>query len=385
MARKKSVIILVITLVVVVALVVILGTKFGSSTSSSTQTDGTTVSEVDTGVPEVIDPAFYVDGEQIDDPGTIITLGTQEIPFDLYRYYYLETKRQMEQSSSYSTSTSGTQSSQSESIDWTTAENQQKLKDNTDAWLRNVYGLVQYTKDNNLTLTTQSQEKIDETIATSQQQLGENFEAYMSSSYIANTDTYTTLVTNQYIGYTAIWDIFKPELLDTFGPEKMMHAKHILVNFQDSTAQQTGTTTEVTDERKAEVKAKVDEIYERIQQGEDFDALLNEYNEDTGEPEEGYYFCEGKMVEEFYTATTNLEVGQISEPVESSYGYHIIKREEPADQTYIENNYSTLLSDALATTDILSTNINSKKQELGDALTLTPGKYYDYVLPENIK
>ena len=38
------------------------------------------------------------------------------------------------------------------------------------------------------------------------------------------------------------------------------------------------------------------------------------------------YFDRGKMVKEFETAAFNLEVGKISEPVKTQYGYHIIKR-----------------------------------------------------------
>ena len=55
-------------------------------------------------------------------------------------------------------------------------------------------------------------------------------------------------------------------------------------------------------------------------------------SEDTGlaDNPNGYAFTSGKMVEEFETATRALEPGQISDIVESSYGYHIILRLDPA-------------------------------------------------------
>ena len=49
---------------------------------------------------------------------------------------------------------------------------------------------------------------------------------------------------------------------------------------------------------------------------------------------EGYVFTEGEMVQEFYDGTKALEVGAVSEPVQSSYGYHIIKREALTDADY---------------------------------------------------
>jgi foldase protein PrsA len=38
------------------------------------------------------------------------------------------------------------------------------------------------------------------------------------------------------------------------------------------------------------------------------------------------YFGRGKMVKEFENAAFSLEVGKISEPIKTQYGYHIIKR-----------------------------------------------------------
>ena len=38
------------------------------------------------------------------------------------------------------------------------------------------------------------------------------------------------------------------------------------------------------------------------------------------------FFGRGKMVKEFETAAFDLRVGQISEPIKTQYGYHIIKR-----------------------------------------------------------
>ena len=97
--------------------------------------------------------------------------------------------------------------------------------------------------------------------------------------------------------------------------------KHILLMTTD---EETGE--EMSDEKKAEVRAKAEEILARAKNGEDFDALVEEFNEDPGEPDEGYTFGPGEMVPQFETASFNLKIGEISDIVETSYGYHIIKR-----------------------------------------------------------
>ena len=70
-------------------------------------------------------------------------------------------------------------------------------------------------------------------------------------------------------------------------------------------------------------------ILDKIRQGEKFGKLARELSVDSGSAKRDGnlgYFNRGKMVKEFETAAFNLEVGEISEPVKTQYGYHIIKR-----------------------------------------------------------
>ena len=70
-------------------------------------------------------------------------------------------------------------------------------------------------------------------------------------------------------------------------------------------------------------------ILDRIRQGEKFGKLAKELSIDSGSAKRDGnlgYFGRGKMVKEFETAAFSLEVGKISEPVKTQYGYHIIKR-----------------------------------------------------------
>ncbi|GGJ80665.1 foldase protein PrsA [Anoxybacillus voinovskiensis] len=78
----------------------------------------------------------------------------------------------------------------------------------------------------------------------------------------------------------------------------------------------------VKDEKTAqEIKAKLDK-------GEDFAKLAKEYSQDAGSAQNGGdlgWFGPGKMVKEFEDAAYALNVGQVSQPVKTEYGYHIIK------------------------------------------------------------
>ena len=78
-----------------------------------------------------------------------------------------------------------------------------------------------------------------------------------------------------------------------------------------------------------EKHSEVISLLERIQKGEKFGKLAKEFSLDTGSAKRDGnlgYFGRGKMVKEFEKSAFNLQTGQISEPVKTQYGYHIIKR-----------------------------------------------------------
>ncbi|MBQ7792471.1 MAG: peptidylprolyl isomerase [Clostridia bacterium] len=95
--------------------------------------------------------------------------------------------------------------------------------------------------------------------------------------------------------------------------ENYMCAKHILVSGTDAAA-----------------KEKADGIYEELKNADfkNFDALLKEHGEDPGMEANpgGYVFTSGEMVQSFENGTKALKVGEVSEPILSEFGYHIIYR-----------------------------------------------------------
>lgn len=70
------------------------------------------------------------------------------------------------------------------------------------------------------------------------------------------------------------------------------------------------------------------ELYELVKNGEDFAALAKDHSQDPGSAEQGGdlgYFSRGVMVKEFEEVAFSQEIGEISEPVETSHGFHIIQ------------------------------------------------------------
>ena len=74
--------------------------------------------------------------------------------------------------------------------------------------------------------------------------------------------------------------------------------------------------------------SKAQEIYEDIQTGENFEQLARQYSTCPSKKRGGNLgeFGRGDMVSEFWNATAKLGIGEISKPVKSKYGYHVIKR-----------------------------------------------------------
>jgi peptidyl-prolyl cis-trans isomerase SurA len=85
-----------------------------------------------------------------------------------------------------------------------------------------------------------------------------------------------------------------------------------------------------SDSAKAVSKAKAQEILDSIRAGGDFEALAKEFSQDPGSGEIGGdlgWFRRGAMVREFEDAAFALMDGQVSEVVETEFGYHVIKVE----------------------------------------------------------
>ncbi len=88
-------------------------------------------------------------------------------------------------------------------------------------------------------------------------------------------------------------------------------------------------------------KEKMESLLQRVKEGEDFAELAKEHSDCPSAPKGGDlgFFSRGMMVKPFEEAAFSLEVGEVSDVVKTSYGYHIIKiydKREAGYSTYEE-------------------------------------------------
>jgi len=151
----------------------------------------------------------------------------------------------------------------------------------------------------------------------------------------------------------AVAKSFYEDQIKAMKPEEEVQARHILVDSED--------------------KAK--ELADRLAKGEDFAKLAKENSKDPGSKDDGGmlgFFGKGQMVPAFEEAAFRLKKGEVSPPVKSQFGYHLIKVEDRRDKklpTFEE------VKDR-----IMNSMIQRKAQEVANGLRT--GAKIEYVDPE---
>jgi peptidyl-prolyl cis-trans isomerase C len=107
----------------------------------------------------------------------------------------------------------------------------------------------------------------------------------------------------------------------TMSRETEVRARHILFRVNDPNDQAASKVAE----------DKVKQTIERIKKGEDFGTLATALTEDPAGKQDGGdlgYFTRDQMVPEFSEVAFNLEKGQVSGPVKTAFGWHVLKVED---------------------------------------------------------
>lgn len=159
--------------------------------------------------------------------------------------------------------------------------------------------------------------EVDAKIADLKEELGDNFELVLQQNQLKDENELKKVLKDQLLMEKAalkdvkVTDKEVKKRYDETKPE--IKASHVLVA-DEKTAQ--------------EVKKKLDE-------GAKFEDIAKEYSTDPGSKDKGGdlgFFGSGKMDPAFEEAAYALEVNQISEPVKSQFGYHVIKVTEKKEK-----------------------------------------------------
>ena len=237
--------------------------------------------------------------------------------------------------------------------------------------------------DYGLKLTTEQQNTIDQNINTKIQAAGSKSALNTAlSAYNVNVDILRDIYENE-TKISTLQDYLygengiekaTDEEIDTYYKDNYYRCKHILIrtdvkyeldeNGEPIVDEETGTykTVDLTDEEIESQKALAEDLEKRVAAGEDFDALVVQYSEDTGMQHftDGYYINSACtfLPTEVVSAVLEMNVGDVK-TVESDYGIHIVKKYDLIDGAYNDENYGPYMFGDLAAT------VNSiKMQEL---------------------
>ena len=163
--------------------------------------------------------------------------------------------------------------------------------------------------------------EIEERYEQEKQAYGDSFEFVLLQSGLNEKSYKEILKLNILIEKAATEDVkVTNEEMKTYFEENYpkVHARHILVE----------------DEKTAK------EVLEKLKSGSKFEDLANEYSIDTGTAANGgsvgWFGPNGNFVQEFKDTALALKVDEISDPVESQFGFHIIQVTERQDPTFEE-------------------------------------------------
>ncbi|MFA7444699.1 MAG: peptidylprolyl isomerase [Flavobacteriaceae bacterium] len=143
-----------------------------------------------------------------------------------------------------------------------------------------------------------------------------------NKNYQTELQTYRKQLSKNYLTDTEVTDELIREAYNR--SLKEIKASHILILVDENASEE--------DNQKA--LAKIKAIQQRLDQGEDFAALAQQLSEDPSAKEnQGQlgYFSVFRMVYPFETAAYNTPKGEVSEPVRTRFGYHLIKVEDIRD------------------------------------------------------
>ncbi|MDD4772858.1 MAG: peptidylprolyl isomerase [Eubacteriales bacterium] len=251
---------------------------------------------------------------------TVMQVGGNKISYDEYRYFYINHRNSHENAGE--TGYADT------------------LKGQVEASLRMKYAKMNMAKEHKLTLNENDMTAVA------------NMKNYYIESY-GDIETFRNALAQGALTEELFDDLLEFQALDEKLYEYIIDEYSGLVISDDKTVEAYinnhfihATHILILNEAGDDIAANLrlaSELRDRALSGEDFNGLIDQYNEDPGMEGDntGYYFTNGQIIAEFENAARALDIGEISEVVLSQNGYHIIKR-LTLDPEYIDEHFEDL-------------------------------------------
>lgn len=195
--------------------------------------------------------------------------------------------------------------------------------------------------------------ELDKEIEDMRDQLGNQFDELIKQQGFKTTEDYRYVLYLSKLEYnfaTSDIEVTEDDIREYYERlQEEIHARHILVKEKET----------------------AEEIIERYNNGEEFAVLAEEYGTDGTAKNGGTlgYFTAGKMVKPFEDAVYALEVGEISEPVQTDFGWHVIfvedRRENETDIGEFDE-VKDYLRDQLLSRQINYESVNNQMQSIID-------------------
>ena len=270
------------------------------------------------------------DENNIAESETVLTASGYSVSYGLYRYFFLNYKSAYTQ----------------EQLAENSAQIYSDIKASCYESLRGIYAVVAMCAEYGIsTDSTDIQSRVDDTIAQIKAQyideendktgekgfkkaLKANFMTEDVLRYVTAVDLCEETLYTKMIGESGVIASDDETVSAALYGDEFICVKQIYIDSENG-------------EEYEKNKKTAEEAYKKAASGEDFDTLVANYSNDYTMTKHGYYITRGYMSEKFEDVAFALDVGEVSEILELSDGFHIIKRLEK-DSDYIEQQYEEL-------------------------------------------
>lgn len=269
-----------------------------------------------------------------EESAVVMTVGSFEVPFDVYRYFLLNYRAQYENGMEIKSG-----SPEADAL-------VEYINKYTEKSLQNCYGTLSFADDFNMSIDDSAvKDALDINVANYIEDFGgeDEYVAALAEGYL-NDSVFRFVMGVQILQENIYYYMIENGQIqsdDDYVNERIrsddfIRVKQILIQNDEG-------------DDKEQNLATAKEALARARDGEDFDELIVEYGEDMSMfmNTDGYYFTHNEMLEEFEDAAFALDSGEISDIVETSVGYSIILRLDK-EENYIADHFETLREQYLA-------------------------------------